>query len=64
MAQDLVGRVKRLLLSPKAEWDAIDEESVEPAGLITSYVAPLAAIPAVASIIGLSIIGTSAFGYS
>jgi hypothetical protein len=64
MAQDLVGRVRRLVLTPKAEWDAIDQEAVEPQSLVTGYVAPLAAIPAVAGVIGTSLIGMNAFGYS
>lgn len=64
MAQDLVGRVKRLLLSPKSEWDAIDAESGEPQPIIMGYVAPLAAIPAIASVIGLAFIGVGAFGYT
>lgn len=62
MAQDLVGRVKRLLLSPQSEWDVIDGETVEPQGLVTNYVAPLAAIPAVAGLIGTAIVGTSFLG--
>lgn len=57
MAQDLIGRVQRLLLSPKTEWDAIDRETVDPQSLVVGYVAPLAAIPAVATIIGMGIIG-------
>ncbi|MEX0644099.1 MAG: Yip1 family protein, partial [Parvularculaceae bacterium] len=61
MAQDIVGRVQRLLLSPKKEWEAIDQESVEPQGLITGYVAPLAAIPAIAGLIGMSMFGVMGF---
>ncbi|MGD9542457.1 MAG: Yip1 family protein [Methylocystis sp.] len=57
MTNDLVGRVQRLLLSPKAEWDAIDAEAVDRQKLITSYVAPLAAIPAIAGVIGMSVFG-------
>lgn len=57
MAQDIVRRVQRLLSSPKAEWDSIDAESVDPKSLVTGYVAPLAAIPAVAMVIGAGIIG-------
>lgn len=57
MTNDLVGRVQRLLLSPKSEWDVIDGETVEPQSLVTSYVAPLAAIPAVALAIGWLVFG-------
>lgn len=57
MAQDLVGRVQRLLMSPKTEWDAIDVEPVDTQKLITGYVVPLAAIPAVAGVIGFGLFG-------
>lgn len=57
MAKDIVGRVQRLLLSPKSEWDVIDGEAVEPQSLVTGYIAPLAAIPAVATVIGWGILG-------
>ena len=62
MAQAIVQRVQRLLLSPKSEWDVIDKESVEPQSLLFNYVAPLAAIPAVAGAIGMTVFGVSAFG--
>ncbi|MCG8443066.1 MAG: YIP1 family protein [Caulobacterales bacterium] len=57
MLQELMGRVQRLLFSPQAEWDQIAGETAEPQRLITHYVAPLAAIPAIATIIGLSFVG-------
>jgi len=56
---DIVGRVKGLLLDPKAEWRVIANEPAEPASLITGYVAILAAIPAVCGFIGTSIIGVA-----
>lgn len=52
MAPDFVGRIKRLILSPHAEWDAIDTESVDAQSLVLNYVAPLAAVPVVASFFG------------
>jgi len=61
MTQDIVGRVQRLLMSPKTEWDVIDGEAVEPKGLAMSYVAPLAAIPAVALFIGMGVLGMGPF---
>ena len=54
---DLVGRVKGLLLDPKAEWQVIAGEQTSPGDLIKNYVAILAAIPAVCGFIGASIIG-------
>ncbi len=62
MTQDLIGRVQRLLMSPKTEWDAIDSETVDTQKLILGYVAPLAAIPAIASLIGGVVFGYSVLG--
>ena len=56
---DLVGRVKGLLLDPKAEWQVIAGEQTSPGDLIKNYVAILAAIPAVCGFIGASIIGVA-----
>ena len=50
---DLVGRVKGLLLDPKAEWQVIAARAGHDAGdLLKNYVAILAAIPAVCGFIG------------
>lgn len=57
-----IARVSNLLLSPKTEWDAIDKEAAEPRNLALRYVAPLAAIPAIAIVVGLSVIGVEING--
>jgi len=49
----LVERVKRILLSPKTEWPVIDAEPSTIGGIYTSYVMILAAIPPIATAIGL-----------
>jgi Yip1 domain len=54
---DLVGRVKGLLLDPKAEWPIIEREADDTGALLKGYVAILAAVPAVCGFIGSSIIG-------
>jgi hypothetical protein len=54
---DIVERTKAILLTPQSEWLVIERESGDPAYLFTSYVAILAAIPAVCGFIGLSLIG-------
>jgi len=59
---NLVDRVKKILISPAKEWPVIAAESHTVVGLYTQYVMILAAIPAVASFIGFSIIGYSGFG--
>ena len=56
---DLIGRAKNICLTPNTEWPAIAAEQTQTAELITGYVAPLAAIGAVAGIIGGSIVGIS-----
>jgi Yip1 domain len=56
---DIVERVKGILLTPQTEWLAIEGEPGDPSYLFTSYVAILAAIPAVCGFIGMSIIGVS-----
>ncbi len=56
---NLVERVKRILLSPKTEWEVIDAEQTTPAELYTRYIMPLAAIGPIAQIIGFSVFGMS-----
>jgi hypothetical protein len=48
----IVDRVKTLLRAPAAAWPAIADAPVSPYHLVTGYVAPLAAIGAVALFIG------------
>jgi hypothetical protein len=59
---DLVARVKGILLSPKSEWGVIDTESTTVNALYSGYIIPLAAIPAIAGFIGLSVLGYSILG--
>jgi hypothetical protein len=54
---DLTTRVKNILIAPKREWPAIAEEPADVASLYTGYILPLAAIPPVCSVIGLSVVG-------
>jgi hypothetical protein len=54
---NLVDRVKRILLSPRTEWEVIDPEQTTPAALYTGYVAPLAAIGPIAQLIGHTVFG-------
>lgn len=52
-------RAKNILLLPAQEWSIIDKEPGNAVELFRSYIAPLAAIGPVASIIGLSVFGVS-----
>lgn len=54
---NLVDRAKRILLSPRTEWEVIDNEPTTPAQLFTGYAMPLAAIGPIAQIIGYSVFG-------
>jgi hypothetical protein len=56
-AMNLVDRVKRILLSPRTEWEVVDAEQTTPAALYTGYIAPLAAIGPIAQLIGYSVFG-------
>jgi hypothetical protein len=58
---NLVDRAKNLILKPKEEWAAISAEPQTVQGLYTGYVMILAAIPAIATFIGFSLIGMSSF---
>ena len=60
----LIERVQSILLRPKQTWPVIAAEGGDVASIYTSYVLILAAIPAIASFIGLTLIGVGAFGVS
>jgi hypothetical protein len=53
----IVDRVKNICLTPTTEWSVIAGETPSTGSLLTGYVAPLAAIGAVAGLIGGSIVG-------
>lgn len=55
----LVSRVRGILLRPKEEWLVIDKEQTDVATLFRGYVAPLAAIPPIATFIGTVVFGSS-----
>lgn len=59
-----IARAKEILLTPGSFWPAIDAEEESPARLFTQYLMPLAAIPAVAGFVGMSLIGVGGFGVS
>lgn len=59
-----IDRVKRILLSPRTEWPAIDAEPGDVQRLYRDWVVWLVAIPAIATFVGLSIIGIGGFGVS
>ena len=54
---DIVQRVQSILLKPKEEWVKIKAEPTTVAGLFTSYIMILAAIPAVFQFLGHVLVG-------
>jgi hypothetical protein len=56
--EQLIERVKAILLTPQTEWPVIAREPGDAALLFTRYVAILALIPALASLIGMSLVGS------
>ena len=60
--QGLIARVKNIILTPSAEWDVIEKEPAEIAGLYKSYVMILAAIGPVAGMIKGVVFGHSVLG--
>ena len=59
---NLIQRVQDILLKPKATWPVIAGESSDVKAIYTNYLVYLAAIPAVATFIGMSVFGMSFFG--
>jgi len=57
---NLIERAKNILLTPKTEWPVIASETATLSTLLTSYVIPLAAIPALASLLGGFTLNSSA----
>jgi hypothetical protein len=60
----LVARVKGILLSPAVEWEKVEREPASIGGLFAGYVCILAAIPAVAGLIGGQLFGVGVPGLS
>jgi hypothetical protein len=61
---NLIERIQSILLKPKETWPVIEQEGSEIKTIYQDYLVYLAAIPAIAGFIGMSLIGASAFGVS
>lgn len=59
---NIVERVKEITLKPKETWEKIKGEEMSIGGLYASYALILAAIPAIANLIGSTLIGYSIMG--
>ncbi|HAQ37309.1 MAG TPA: hypothetical protein DCX89_04555 [Saprospirales bacterium] len=64
--EQIINKVKRILLLPKLAWEEIGEESITWERMLSTYLIPLILIGAIASFIGYGLIGVSmgSFGYS
>ncbi len=60
---NLIERAKNILLTPKTEWDVINNETPDTPKILTTYVLPLVAIGTVAAFIGWGFIGKSYYGF-
>lgn len=54
---NIVERAKNILITPKTEWEAIDKEEGNLMSVLTTYVVPLTALGAIATLIGWGVIG-------
>lgn len=60
----IIKRVTAILTKPKEEWDVIKNEQLTVSDMFLKYAIILAAIPAVAGLLGFSIIGISVGPYT
>jgi hypothetical protein len=58
-SMSLQTRVVNIITKPKEEWPVIAAESTDVATLYKGYIAPLAAIPAIGSFIGITMVGVT-----
>lgn len=58
---NIVERAKGIILKPKEEWEKISQENTPNTTILTTYLIPLALIPAIASLIGYGLIGYGPF---
>jgi Yip1 domain len=61
---DIVARAKAITLNPATTWPVIEAEQHDAQSLFVPYVLILAAIPAICSFIGLSLVGIGGFGFN
>jgi hypothetical protein len=61
---NVVERATNIILKPAISWTAIEQESTDWRQLYIPYMVTLAAIPAIAGFIGMSIFGIGGFGFS
>jgi hypothetical protein len=60
---EIVNKIKSMLVSPKNEWQTIEAENAPHVKVLTTWIVPLALIPAIAAFIGYGLIGYSVLGH-
>jgi hypothetical protein len=58
-SRSILDRARNILLQPRQEWEVISLEPTSTGQLYASYIVPLSAIPVIAGLIGMSLIGIS-----
>lgn len=58
-SRSIVDRARNIVLQPKQEWEVIDLEATSAGQLYSGYIMPLSALPVIAGLIGMSLIGFS-----
>lgn len=54
---NIIDRVKNILINPQKEWQVVNGEAGNPAGITTTYLLPLTLVGALAAFIGFGLIG-------
>jgi hypothetical protein len=61
---NVIQRIQDVLMKPRETWPVIEQENGDIAGIYREYLVYLAAVPAIASFIGLSLVGLGSLGVS
>jgi hypothetical protein len=56
---NLIKRIRKIVLAPRAEWSVIEAEATTVGGLYTRYVMPMAAFAAAMSFVRMSVVGVT-----
>jgi hypothetical protein len=59
----LISRVKNIIISPKTEWDAINNEKIENNSMVINYILPFVLLIAITTLIG-GFLSPRIFGFS
>lgn len=63
-SSNIISRAQGLILTPTAEWQKIEPEPATVPGIYTTWLVPLAVIPAVAMFLGMTVFGIGVPGFA